>query len=97
MTANTIDAAEALRIGLVQKVTLPENLMEEALKIANTIAAKGPKAVRLIKEVTRQAMYLPFDEGQELEALRFGSLFGEGNQGEIGMKAFLKKEKPVWE
>ncbi|MCK9270890.1 MAG: enoyl-CoA hydratase-related protein [Bacteroidales bacterium] len=97
MTAQTIDAAEALRIGLVQKVTQPENLMEEALKIANTIAAKGPKAVRLIKEVTHQAMFVPFDEGQELEALRFGSLFGEGNQGEIGMQAFLKKEKPVWE
>jgi enoyl-CoA hydratase len=96
MTALTIDAAEALRIGLVQKVTQPENLMEETLKIANTIAAKGPKAVRIIKEVTRQAWYTSFDEGQELEAVRFGSLFGQGNQGEIGMRAFLKKEKPVW-
>jgi enoyl-CoA hydratase len=96
MTAEMIGAEEALRIGLVQKVVEPEMLMEETLKIAQLIASKGPLAVKKVKAVTRMGYFLDFEEGSELEAQQFGTLFGKGNEGEEGMKAFLEKRKPNW-
>jgi enoyl-CoA hydratase len=97
MTAEMVGAEDALRIGLVQKVVEQESLMEETMKIAKVIASKGPKAVKLIKKVTREGYNKSFADGAELESVNFGSLFGKGNEGEIGMKAFLNKEKPEWE
>jgi len=94
MTADMIDAQEALRIGLVQKVFEPEVLMEEVMKIARTITKKGPKAVKIIKEVVRQGFNSDFEWGSECESEKFGSLFG--NEGEVGMKAFLEKRRPNW-
>lgn len=94
MTAEMITAEEALRIGLVQKVVEPEKLMEEVMNLARVIEAKGPKAIRKVKMVTRTGANLPFDQGCELETREFGSLFR--NEGEEGMKAFLEKRKPEW-
>jgi enoyl-CoA hydratase len=96
MSAEMIGAEEALRIGLVQKVTEPEELLNEALRIAKLIASKGPKAVQLIKKVVREGLAMGFEAGNELEAVRFGSLFGAGSEGEEGMKAFLEKRAPNW-
>jgi len=96
MTADMFGAEDALRIGLVQKVFDPEALMEETMKIAKNIASKGPKAVKLVKQVVRQGLAMDFDKGSELEAQNFGSLFGEGNEGREGMQAFLGKRKPEW-
>ena len=96
MSAEMIGAEDALRIGLVQKVVEPEVLMDEVLKIAQTIAAKGPQAVKKVKAVTQQGYFMDFDKGSELESKQFGSLFGTGNEGEEGMKAFLDKRKPNW-
>ncbi|MCF8229035.1 MAG: enoyl-CoA hydratase/isomerase family protein [Bacteroidales bacterium] len=93
-TAEMIDAQEALRIGLVQKVYEPEQLMEEVMNIARTIASKGPKAIRKVKYVTRQGMLSDFESGSRLESEEFGSLFK--NEGEEGMRAFLEKRKPNW-
>lgn len=92
MSAEMIDAAEALRIGLVQKVFEPEALMDSAMEMAKLIASKGPTAVKKIKRVVRQGMEMDFDAGSRLEAEEFGSLFG--NEGEEGMRAFLEKRKP---
>ena len=97
MTADMIDAAEALRIGLVQKVVEQENLMDEVMKIANTIASKGPQAIKKVKEVTRRGYEMRLDEGADLEARAFGSLFGDNSEGREGMQAFLEKRKPEWE
>jgi enoyl-CoA hydratase len=94
MTADMIDAGAALRIGLVQKVVEAEELMEEVHKIAHTIISKGPKAIKLIKEVVRRGLAESFDMGSELEAEKFGTLFKD--EGETGMKAFLEKRKPEW-
>ncbi len=94
MTADMIGAADALRIGLVQKVVEPEELMDTVMGIANTIIAKGPKAIKLIKKVVRQGMAESFDEGSKLEADMFGTLFKD--EGETGMKAFLEKKRPEW-
>jgi enoyl-CoA hydratase len=96
MSAEMISADEALRIGLVQKVVEPEMLMEEVMKIAGTIASKGPGAVKKVKSVTREGLLTDFEIGCELEAEQFGSLFGKGSEGEEGMKAFLEKRKPEW-
>ena len=49
-----ITAEEALRIGLIQKIVEPEQLMEEAMKIAKNIISKGPHAIRKVKKVTRK-------------------------------------------
>lgn len=96
MTAEMITAADALRIGLVQKVVEPEQLMEEAMRLAKLIVTKGPNAVKKVKKVTRASRHLSFIEGCELEDQEFGSLFGIGNEGEEGMKAFLEKRNPNW-
>jgi len=95
MTAETISAEEALRIGLVQKVTEPELLMEEVMKIAGRIASNGSHALQSIKEVTRKGMEMTFADGSELESKSFGWLFDQPSTKE-GMKAFLEKRKPEW-
>jgi enoyl-CoA hydratase len=93
-TGEMLTAADALRIGLVQKVTEPEQLMEEVLRIAGVIASKGPDAVKLVKFVTRQGYQVSLAQGSQLEAQSFSQLFGK--QGTEGMKAFLEKRKPQW-
>ena len=93
-TGEMITSEEALRMGLVQKVVDPENLMTETLRLAGLISSKGPKAVRLVKTVVRQGFTMDFDNASQLESESFGSLFG--NEGLEGMTAFLEKRKPVW-
>jgi enoyl-CoA hydratase len=95
-TAEIIDAQEALRLKLVQKVVEPENLESEVRKIALSIASKGPNAVRKVKSVTRKGFQISFAQGSLLEAEQFGTLFGPGSEGEEGMKAFLEKRTPNW-
>jgi enoyl-CoA hydratase len=94
ITGEMYTAAEALRIGLVQRVTEPEQLMDEVFRIAGVIASKGPDAVKLVKFVTRQGYQVSLAQGSLLEAQSFGQLFGK--QGTEGMKAFLEKRKPQW-
>ena len=95
LTADQISADEALRIGLVQKVTEPEQLMDEVYKLAERILSKGPHSVSLIKKVAHIGLELNFAKSTRLESREFGSLFG--NEGTEGMKAFLEKRKPEWE
>ena len=92
MSGEMITAEEALRINLVQKVTEPEQLMEETLKIAKNIASKGPLAVKKAKKVARAGYEMPFEDGCSLEAEVFGTQFKA--EGEEGMRAFLEKRKP---
>jgi len=96
MSADMIGAADALRIGLVQKVFEPEELMEETLKIAKNIASKGPQAIQKVKATVRKGLEMSQTKGEELEAQQFGNLFGEGSEGKKGMTAFLEKRKPEW-
>lgn len=96
LTGEMIGAEEALRIGLVQKVLEPEQLMPEVMRLAKLIASKGPKAVQKVKKITRMGYGMDFDQGSSHEAIEFGSLFGPGSEGEEGMKAFLEKRQPNW-
>jgi enoyl-CoA hydratase len=95
MTADMISGQRAYEMGLVQKITEPENLIDEAMNLAKTIAKKGQTAVRQVKYVTRQGMGLSLAQGQSLEANIFGSLFDTAETKE-GISAFLEKREPKW-
>jgi enoyl-CoA hydratase len=95
LTGEMIGAEEALRIGLVQKIFPPEELLAAAQGIAKAICSKGPKAVKLAKLVARQSVILDFESGCALESEKFGSLFD--NEAAEGMKAFLEKRPPSWQ
>lgn len=94
LTGQMIEAADALRIGLVQKVVEPENLLIEAKNIASKIAEQGPYAVKTAKKVIRKGFSIEIDRGFELEAESFSKMFEK--DGIEGMKAFLEKRKPNW-
>jgi len=94
LTADNISADEAYRIGLVQKIVEPTNLIDESKAIANKILSKGPNAIKQVKWATRKGFYTSFAEGCEIELKAFSSLFE--NEGTEGMKAFLEKRKPNW-
>jgi enoyl-CoA hydratase len=93
-TAELIGAEEALRMGLVQKVVEPEELMTTARAVAKAVASKGPMAVKLVKQVAREGLLMDFGAGCALESEKFGLPFG--NEGAEGMKAFLEKRAPKW-
>ena len=93
LTGGMIDAAEAYRIGLVNEVIPPENLIPRAEAILNQIAANGPLAVRLALEATNKGMETSQSEGLVLEASYFGLLAGTEDKKE-GTAAFLEKRAP---
>jgi enoyl-CoA hydratase len=95
LSGEMIGAEEALRMGLVQKVVPPEELLAAAQGLAKTIASKGPKAVKAAKLVARRSALLDFESGCALESEKFGSLFE--NEAAEGMKAFLEKRPPSWQ
>lgn len=92
-TGSIITAQEALRIGLVDAVFPPDELMEKALEMAETIAEKAPIAIRLAKEAIHGGLDLPLSEGCDIENRNFGKTFSTKDQKE-GTAAFLEKRKP---
>jgi enoyl-CoA hydratase len=95
LTGEIIDAREALRIGLVQRVVPPAELLSEAKRIAATIASKAPLAVAACKRTINNGAHLSIDDALELEALEFGTLVDTDDIKE-GTGAFLEKRKPAW-
>jgi enoyl-CoA hydratase len=95
LSAEAIDAEEAYRIGLVNKVFPEETLQEEARKFAQRFAKKGGVALRLAMEAIHQGMDLPLERGLELEASLAGLTWATEDSKE-GMRAFLEKRKPVF-
>jgi len=94
LSGDHISADEALRIGLVQWVTEPEELMDKVVDLAKKIVSKGPLAVKKVKKAIRAGLESTFETGCDLESQEFSSLFeGEGKEG---MKAFLEKRPPKW-
>jgi enoyl-CoA hydratase len=94
-TGDAIDAAEALRIGLVDKVVEPEKLMEETEKLAGKIATKSPIQLRFIKELVNKGTQVDLPSSCALEISSFAASFATMDQKE-GMSAFLEKRKPVF-
>ncbi len=93
LTGDIIDAAEALRIGLVNKVFAPEALMEEAMKTAKKMASKGAIALKLCKECVDQGLNVDLQSGLVMERNAFGVLCATEDKKE-GMTAFLEKRPP---
>ena len=93
ITGKQITAAEAQAMGLVNKVYPAVSLMDEALKSARLIAAKGPIAVRLTKEAVQRGQDMDLDNACVLESQVFGLTFSTKDQKE-GMRAFVEKRKP---
>ncbi len=94
-SGDTITAEQARQMGLVQQVVEPELLMPAVQELAAKIASKGPRAIKLVKQVARKGLLMDFESGCQLESREFGSLFE--NEGLEGMKAFLEKRAPKWQ
>ena len=93
LTGDIINAADAERFGLVNRVVPMELLLEEAKNIARKIAAKPALAIKEAKEAVLKAANTALDEGLEYERKAFYLLFASEDRAE-GMKAFLEKRKP---
>ncbi len=93
LTAETVDAEEALEIGLVSKMVAPENLASEIDAMAQTIAAKGPVALRYAKEAVNKGLDLTLEQGIRLEADLYLLLHTTTDRTE-GVTAFLQKRSP---
>ncbi len=95
LTGRMMDAAEAERSGLVARVVPAASLMEEAMKVADTIANMSLPSVLAGKEAINRAFEGALAEGVVFERRVFHSLFATEDQKE-GMKAFVEKRKPQW-
>lgn len=91
-TARLVKADEALSIGLVNKVVEADKLMEEAMKMAKTIAGQAPIAVKLAKAAINRGMQCDIDTALMYEAEAFGGCFSTLDQKE-GMTAFIEKRE----
>ncbi len=92
MTGDTINAAEALRIGLADAIWPHAELMAKVRELAGRICANGPLAVAEVKRLVHEGQSAPLDQALALEQRSFGLLFGTADQRE-GMAAFLAKPK----
>lgn len=93
LTAETVNAADALEIGLVSQVVSPEELHNEAQKLAETIASKGPLALRYLKEAVNKGMDMTMEQGLRLEADLYFLLHTTADRTE-GISAFREKRSP---
>lgn len=95
LSAEPIDAQEAYRIGLVNKIFSRESLLEDAWKFAQRFVQKGAIALRLAMEAIHQGLDLPLERGLELESSLAGLSWATEDAKE-GTRAFLEKRKPVF-
>lgn len=95
LTARTINASEALRIGLISKIVPAASLMPVARSIANTMAVQSPIALSFAKEAINKGMELTLEQGLRLEADLYFLLHSTEDRIE-GIKAFLEKRHPKY-
>jgi enoyl-CoA hydratase/carnithine racemase len=91
-TGAVIDAQEALRIGLVNKIVTPQELLESALDMANTMASKAPLSLRYAKESICKGMDLNLEQGLRLETDLYLLLHTTHDRTK-GIKAFQQRQK----
>ncbi len=92
LSGEMIDAAEAHRIGLVNQLAAPEELMARTEALARTILSRGPLAVRYALDAVHRGLDMPLREGLAYEATLFSVLCASEDMKE-GMTAFLEKRK----
>lgn len=95
LTGDSIDAAHALRIGLVSAVVPPAELIPAAVAIAARIARNAPLPVRAVKRLVRQGLDMPLEAAQAMERYVFGTLRDTEDRME-GRRAFAEKREPVY-
>ena len=96
LTGDMINAQRAYEIGLVNRVVPAAELMSEAKKLAHTLAAKAPIAVRYILDAVHQGLETPLAQGEYLETSLFGTIASSDDMRE-GTRAFLEKRKAAWQ
>lgn len=94
-SGDIIDANEALRIGLVNNVVKPEELLNSAKSLAKKITRKGFIAIKLAKTAMNRGKDMSLEGGLDIEANVFSICFSTEDQKE-GMNAFMEKRKPEW-
>lgn len=92
LTGDQISAAEAFRLGLVNRVVPAADLMVEAKRLAATLASKPPIAARYVLEAVHKGLEMPFPQAQAYEATLFGLAASTEDMRE-GTRAFLEKRK----
>jgi enoyl-CoA hydratase/carnithine racemase len=95
LTGEFVDARTAEAWGLVEKVVPPEELLEAALGIARSIAARSPHAVAVLRELARTTRDLPLEEGLRREAEGFRRCLAS-EDGAEGVAAFIEKREPLF-
>ena len=95
LTGEMISAAEAFRLGLVDEVVAPGELLQRGEQLALAIAANAPLAVRQTIAAVHAGFDLPLRQALDLEAALFGVCCGTEDKAE-GTRAFLEKRLPVW-
>jgi crotonobetainyl-CoA hydratase len=104
LTGEHITAEDALRMGLINKVVAPAQLMQEAIGMADKVNENSPVAVRIIKEMVTKSLDLPLEyrDTQGIRAWdlddRVGAKLRESEdwKSREGPRAFVEKRKPVW-
>jgi len=96
LTAERFDAATAERLGLVSAVVAPDQLMTEALRIADILLQNGPQAVREAKLLVAHVGARPNDAALRAETAKRIARLRATEEGREGVAAFLEKRKPSW-
>lgn len=94
-TARRIDAQEAYRIGLVNRVVPLAELMPAARQLAREICENAPLSIRAIKEAALRGLELRLPEGMLLESM-ISRRLETSEDSQEGVQAFIEKRKPVW-
>jgi len=95
LTGDIISAAEAQRLGLVNKVVPPDKLEEATMELAAKLAAKSPLALQIGKASIYGMQDVPYHKALDMLSDRFAALCCT-EDAEEGVKAFLEKRKPEW-
>lgn len=95
LTSRMVKADEALRIGLINRVVEPEELMSTAKEMMKAIVAKGPLSVEMCKIAINRGQDLSLDDASEMERNLAGILFSTEDK-EIGVTAYLNKMKAIF-
>jgi len=96
LTGEMIEARDAHRIGLVNRVVPPAELAAAVDALARTLLARGPLALRLAMQAIQQGLDMTLADGQRLEAALFGLICSTEDMRE-GTRAFLEKRKPAFQ